>query len=233
MVDKPGRRKKRSTPWGKMIAVIVVAALVVGAGWEVYWTYVYRAPPLYAKIDTTDGAIYVELFPACAPRTVSNFVSLVNSGFYNDLVWHRIVPGFVIQTGDPNTRGGLNSTRATWGQGGSNNTVPLEVSRCQDIGNYEGYISMARQGNQTYGLNTGTSQFFVNLANSTANLSLNGYYTVFGKVIQGMSAVNAIAKAPLCTSPSCPSGWPSGEPLPPVFVDNITMISGPPGTLTT
>ena len=70
----------------------------------------------YALICTNLGLIEVQLFPADAPQTVANFVKLANSGFYNDLVWHRIVPGFVIQAGDPNTKNG-GGNRSTWGAG--------------------------------------------------------------------------------------------------------------------
>jgi len=125
LVDKPGRRKKNKIPWGK-VAAVVIGVLVVGAiGYYVYDTYFYSPPPEYARLGTSQGYIYAELFPACAPKTVANFVNLTQSGFYNDLVWHRIVPGFVIQTGDPNTKGALNSTRSSWGKGQSNHQVPF------------------------------------------------------------------------------------------------------------
>jgi peptidyl-prolyl cis-trans isomerase B (cyclophilin B) len=227
LVDKPRRRKKGGANKARIASVVVVALLVGAAGWYVYQAYIYKPAPIYARIDTSLGWFEVELYPACAPKTVANFVSLANSGFYNNLVWHRIVPDFVIQTGDPNTRGGLNSTRSTWGQGGSNATVPLEVGGCSWLGNYEGYVSMARQGNLTTGFNTGTSQFFINLSNSTSNQSLNGYYTVFGKVISGMPVVKAIAAVQLCLSPTCPSTWPAGEPLNPVFVTAVYILQSP------
>ena len=217
MVDKPGRRKKHSLPWGKIAAIAIAAVVIVAAGYYVYETYVYTPPPEYVKVGTTLGSFYVELFPSCARQTVSNFVSLVNSGFYNDLVWHRIVPGFVIQSGDPNSRGGLNSTRTNWGEGGSNNTVPLEI--CGWLHNYAGYVGMARQGNQTYGLDTGTSQFYILLDNQSAQTfsALDGYYTIFGKVISGMSVVCAIGKVPTYSS--------TQQPVNPVYVTNMTTIS--------
>ena len=244
MVDKPGRRKATKRPWGKVSAAVIVAVLVVATGYYVYENYVYSGPPIYARIDTSDGAIYVELLPGCAPHTVAHIVDLANGGFFDDLVWHRIVPGFVIQTGDPHSRGGLNDTRVSWGQGFSNatgltasdlaldQTVPLEVGRCPGLGNYQGYLAMARAGNNTYGLNTGSSQFFINLSNSSDNTNLNGHYTVFGKVISGWSVVQAIAKSPQCQSPSCPSTWPSNEPLPPVFLTDVVIL-GPSATTST
>ncbi|MDG6990895.1 MAG: peptidylprolyl isomerase [Nitrososphaerota archaeon] len=228
MVDKPGRRKKRSfLPWKKLAAVAIVAVIVVGAGWEIYWNYIYKAPPVYAVFNTTDGSFQVELFPACAPQTVANFVSLANSGFYNGLVWHRIVPGFVIQTGDNGTRGGLNSTRATWGYGGTAPTIPLEW--CGWLHNYQGYIAMAHTSQTTYA----GSQFFVNLSNSTSNLSLDGNYTVFAKVVSGWSVVQALAASPRCLPPSCPSTWPADEPLPAVFLNSVVIEGDSPTTTTT
>lgn len=228
MVDKPGRRKKRVIPWSKVAAVVIGALIVGAAGWVIYWNYVYKAPPVYAQFNTTDGTFEVELFPACAPQTVANFVKLANSGFYNGQVWHRIVPGFVIQTGDNSTKGGLNSTRGTWGIGGTKPSVPLEW--CGWLHNYQGYLGMAH----TSGSTLAGSQFYINLSNSTANLSLDGNYTVFGKVVSGWSVVQALAKSPLCLPPSCPSTWQADEPLPPVFVNSIVIQgSSPAGTNST
>lgn len=232
MVDKPGRRKKKHYPWGKIVGVIIVALLVVAAGWYIYDNYIYKAPPVYARIDTGLGSIGIELFPSCAPQTVSNFIKLADSGFYNDLVWHRIVTNFVIQTGDPNTRGGMNSTRTTWGYGGSNTTVPLEVTACPWLGTYQGYVAMARQGNATYGLDTGTSQFFINLSNSSSNLSIVGQYTVFGKVVSGWNVVEAIANKNNVCGSTCPSNWPADEPIKPVLINDIVILNTPPTTTT-
>ncbi|MGI0083476.1 MAG: peptidylprolyl isomerase [Nitrososphaerales archaeon] len=138
---------------------------------------------VYALIDTSQGVIEVELFQGLTPKTVNNFVSLAKSGFYNNLVWHRIVKGFVIQTGDPNTRNG-GGNQATWGTGGSNTSVPLEVVNC--LPNNEGYLGMAHTSAST----SATSQFYINLANNT---DLDGQYTVFGKVIKGMNVVQTLA----------------------------------------
>ncbi len=221
MVDKPGRRKKPSRPVKQVAAVAIAALVVVGVGYYIYSTYIYVPPPVYAKIGTSFGYFDVELFPSCAPKTVANFVDLANSGFYDNLVWHRIVDTpspFVIQTGDPNTRNGVNSTRSTWGQGGSTQTVPLET--CSWLHNYAGYLGMARQGNQTSGLDTGTSQFYIVLANNTNNeAALDGYYTIFGKVISGMSVICSIAKVPVYTSVN------EDQPINPVFLKNVTVIS--------
>ncbi len=220
MVDKPGRRKKKTMPWKKVAAVAVTALVVVAVGWFVYDTYIYQAPPLYAKIGTSLGSFEVELYPSCAPRTVSNFVSLAGSGFYDNLGWHRIAnnptyPEFVIQTGDPNTRNWVNSTRSTWGQGGSNTTVPLEF--CGRLHNYAGYIGMARGSDP----NSGSSQWYVNLSNGSANLSLDPNYAVFARVISGMSVVCSMASVK--TYPE--NSTLREQPIDPVFLKNVTMIS--------
>jgi dolichyl-diphosphooligosaccharide---protein glycosyltransferase len=216
MVDKPGRRKKNKFPWGKVTAVVVGALIVGAVGYYVYDTYLYSPPPVYARLGTSQGYIYLELFPACAPKTVANFENLTDTGFYNDLVWHRIMPGFVIQTGDPNTKGAINSTRSSWGEGKSTQQVPFEW--CGWLHNYAGYVGMA----STAAKAPSTSQFYVNLVNRTTNLSLDDSYTVFAKVIWGMNAVCAIARQPAYplngTLPSQPIN-PAGAML-----NNVTMI---------
>lgn len=142
-------------------------------------------PGTYALICTNLGLIEVQLFTSATPQTVSNFVNLAQSGFYDDLVWHRIVPGFVIQAGDPNTRNG-GGDRSAWGTGTSGNNVPFEYNAT--LHNSVGTIAMAstaaRQG--------GSSQFYINLADNSQ--SLDGNYAVFGKVINGMSVVQQIAQ---------------------------------------
>jgi cyclophilin family peptidyl-prolyl cis-trans isomerase len=143
----------------------------------------------YAVLDTPAGEIVAELFPASAPKTVANFVNLANAGFFNGLVWHRIVRGFVIQTGDPLTKNG-GGERRRWGTGGSNQRVPLEIS---SLRNDTGTLGMARSQDP----NSGSSQFYVNLAD---NEFLNGQYTVFGKVISGLEAAKKIGDLP--TDPS-------------------------------
>ncbi len=142
---------------------------------------------VYAKIDTSQGMIEVELFQGLTPKTVTNFVQLANQGFYNNLVWHRIVQNFVIQTGDPNTRNGQ-GVQSTWGTGGSNTSVPLET--VSSLHNYAGFLAMAHTSAST----SATSQFYINLVNNT---SLDGQYTVFGEVISGMSVVNSLAALPV------------------------------------
>jgi len=149
----------------------------------------------YAVINTIQGKMVVELFPKAAPKTVANFVGLAQSGFYNNLVWHRIVAGFVIQTGDPTSRNGGGDS-ATWGQTGSNQTVPLEANSTTVMEGYVhniGYLGIARSASP----DSGSSQFFISLTN---NASLNGAYTVFGRVISGLDVAMAIGNLPVADS---------------------------------
>jgi peptidyl-prolyl cis-trans isomerase B (cyclophilin B) len=124
----------------------------------------------------------VELFDQDAPKTVANFVKLANEGFYKGLKWHRVLPGFVIQGGCPNTREGASGIPGTGGPG--------YAIECELTGNNQfhdkGVLSMAHRG-----LNTGGSQFFVCLSrNQTAHLDRK--HTCFGKVIEGLDVLDAI-----------------------------------------
>ncbi len=170
------------------------------------------ATPVYAKLVTSNGTIEVELYQAQTPKTVSNFVNLAESGFYNNLVWHRIVKSpNVIQTGDPNTRNG-GGDRSLWGTGGSSQTVPLEID--SSLHNSAGYLGMARGQD----VNSGSSQFYINVGD---NNYLDGQYAVFGKVISGMSAAVAISNHPV-NSPT------SGQPLDPLpFLTSVTISNSP------
>lgn len=138
-----------------------------------------------AILQTSQGPIEIEFFPNAAPKTVQNFIDLAKSGFYNRTLFHRIVPGFVIQGGDPNTR--VNDTdRSKWGQGGPGYTVPAEFN---DIPHTRGIVSMARSQDP----NSAGSQFFIVLDNNTSTSALDHQYTVFGRVIKGMDVVDKIA----------------------------------------
>ena len=135
-----------------------------------------------AIISTTQGPIEIEFFPKAAPKHVENFMKLANEGFYNGTLFHRIAPGFVIQGGDPNTKGD-DSDRSTWGQGGPGFTVNAEFN---DIPHERGIVSMARSSDP----NSAGSQFFIVLKDSNF---LDNQYTVFGRVISGMDVVDKIA----------------------------------------
>ncbi|MGI0063285.1 MAG: peptidylprolyl isomerase, partial [Nitrosopumilaceae archaeon] len=133
-----------------------------------------------AIIVTTFGEVTIELKDDIAPKTVENFKNLANSGFYDRTIFHRIVPGFVIQGGDPNT---ISGSRDTWGQGGPGYSIDAEFSNIK----HEKYIvSMARGAD----INSAGSQFFIVLDNAPW---LDGKYTVFGEVTSGFEIVDKIA----------------------------------------
>ncbi len=143
--------------------------------------------PVYATLNTTNGTIVVELYRAQTPQTVSNFVNLASQHFYDNLVWHRIIANFVIQTGDPNTKNG-GGDRNTWGQGTSPQSVPFEYD--SSLHNNVGYLAMASTGAGV----GGSSQFYINVHDNRP--SLDGKWAVFGKVIAGMDAANTLASSP-------------------------------------
>lgn len=135
-----------------------------------------------AVIETTQGPIRMEFFPDVAPNHVKNFQDLANHGFYDGVVFHRIVPGFVIQAGDPNTKN-TSISRDMWGTGGPGYTINQEFNT---LPHERGILSMARMSDP----NSAGSQFFIVLNNSKF---LDGQYTVFGEVTQGMEVVDKIA----------------------------------------
>lgn len=131
-----------------------------------------------AVIETNKGNIVIELYGEIAPRTVSNFIFLAKENFYQDLTFHRVDPGFVVQGGDP-----LGS-----GQGGPGYTIPAEIS--EDAKHKKGAVAMARLGDAVNPEKESSgSQFYITLEEAP---SLDGGYTVFGEVIKGMDIVETI-----------------------------------------
>jgi peptidyl-prolyl cis-trans isomerase B (cyclophilin B) len=130
------------------------------------------------------GIIHVELFPKIAPGHVRNFDSLVNIHFFDSTAFHRVIPGFMIQGGDPNSRHGAKST---WGYGDpSQATVDAEFSAAKHL---RGILSAARAQDT----NSATSQFFICV---TPAATLNGKYSVYGRATAGMDVVDTIVSAP-------------------------------------
>jgi cyclophilin family peptidyl-prolyl cis-trans isomerase len=132
-------------------------------------------------ITTKFGDIEVELYSDSAPNTVENFKALTKKGFYDGLIFHRIVTGFVIQGGDPYTRDTTNRRR--WGTGGPGWNIKAEFNKNTHS---RGVLSMARSQDP----DSAGSQFFIVLKDSNF---LDGQYTIFGKVKSGMDAVDKIA----------------------------------------
>jgi peptidyl-prolyl cis-trans isomerase B (cyclophilin B) len=143
-----------------------------------------------AIIKTKFGDMHVKFYPDLAPRHVENFIKLANSGFYNGTIFHRVIPGFMIQGGDPNTKDSLK--KETYGQGGpkdeKGNPIFLKAE-FSDTPHKRGIVSMARANDP----DTAGSQFFIVVENSPF---LDRKYTVFGEVIKGLGVADKIADLP-------------------------------------
>ncbi|MFP4520945.1 MAG: peptidylprolyl isomerase [Fibrobacterota bacterium] len=143
-----------------------------------------RMKAMEADIKTTAGTITVSFFPEKAPLTCLSFLARAESGFYEGTVFHRVIPGFMIQGGDPNSK---DNNPANDGLGGPAFSIPHEFN---NISHARGILSMARPADKKAGAG---SQFFIMHANST---HLDGQYTAFGKVMSGMDVADKIANSP-------------------------------------
>lgn len=135
------------------------------------------------ELKTSMGDIVVELFPDKAPKTVANFLQYVKEGFYGGTIFHRVIPGFMIQGGDPNTK---TADVSSWGRGGSGKYLKAEFN---SVKHKRGIVSMARSSDP----DSASSQFFIMVADYP---SLDGQYTAFGQVTKGMDVADKIVNAP-------------------------------------
>ena len=176
-----------------MKKVLVIAALVMMfTGLQ---GYAQQAPKKFtaqeikkmsmtkAVIETKFGNITLKFFPDVAPGHVKNFIDLAKKGFYDGTTFHRVIPGFMIQGGDPNSK---NPDKRTHGQGGPGYTIKAEFN---DHPHKRGTLSMARAQNP----DSAGSQFFICVKDAPF---LNHQYTVFGEVESGMEAVDKIVSQP-------------------------------------
>lgn len=142
-----------------------------------------------ATFSTNKGTIKIELFADQMPVTVGNFVKLAEEGFYNGTKFHRVIEGFMIQGGDPNSKG---ENSLTYGTGGPGYTIQDEFVTGELLSNTRGTIAMANTGQP----NSGGSQWFINLVDNTPldfdKQPLSSKHPVFGRVIEGMDVVDAI-----------------------------------------
>ena len=136
------------------------------------------APNRIAVLETSMGVIKFELYEDKAPITTANFIKLAESGFYDGLIFHRVIKGFVIQTGDPTGTG----------KGGSDETIRLEINKA--LTHTDGAVGMARSTDR----DSASSQFYIC---DGAQHDLDGNYAVFGQVIEGLDIVRAIAAVPV------------------------------------
>jgi peptidyl-prolyl cis-trans isomerase B (cyclophilin B) len=138
-----------------------------------------------AVLKTRLGDIEIEFFPEKAPGHVKNFLDLAKKGFYDGTTFHRVIPGFMIQGGDPNTKDPKGS-RGAHGTGGPGYTIKAEFN---DTSHKRGIVSMARAQDP----NSAGSQFFIVVKDSNF---LDGNYTAFGQVVRGMEVADQIVNAP-------------------------------------
>jgi peptidyl-prolyl cis-trans isomerase B (cyclophilin B) len=148
------------------------------------------SPGPRAIIKTKFGNIHIKFYPDVAPKHVENFIKLAKSGFYDGTIFHRVIPGFMIQGGDPNTKSSLR--KDTYGQGGpkdeKGNPVLLKAE-FSDIPHNRGIVSMARASEP----DTAGSQFFIVVEPS---YFLDRKYTAFGEVTQGLGIADRIVGLP-------------------------------------
>ena len=169
-----------------LLPLLCAACAAAGGGQPTEEPNMEQQNPI-ATIEMEDGGVIrIELYPDVAENTVKNFISLANDSFYDGVIFHRVIEGFMIQGGDPDGTGA----------GGPGYRIKGEFSNNHydnDLSHERGVISMARQGNPYFpaaAYNTAGSQFFIMHAD---NDFLDGDYAAFGMVIEGMDVVDAIA----------------------------------------
>lgn len=159
-----------------------------------------------AVLETDAGRIVLRFFKDKAPKHVANFKKLANSKFYDKTYFHRTIPGFMIQGGDPNTK---NSNPSDDGQGGPSWSVKAEFN---DVKHVPGILSMARSNDP----NSAGSQFFI--MHGKADF-LDGKYTAFGQVVSGLDVVNKIVKAP-----TVQDGQENSRPVKPIHIKTARIV---------
>ncbi len=165
-----------------------------------------------AIFKTSEGTFELELFEDQMPITVGNFVKLAESGFYNGTKFHRVIDGFMIQGGDPNSK---TENTSSYGQGGPGYTIQDEFVAADNLSNVRGSIAMANTGQP----NSGGSQFFINVGdNSRLDFNVpdpnDSKHPVFGHVVKGLDIVDAIE--------SVQTG-PNDLPTEPVVIESVTI----------
>lgn len=177
---------------GSRAMVLALTALVMLGGWDAMAAAADKAPVVQTSVDkgpkalikTKLGEIEIKLFPDKAPKHVENFIKLAKSGFYNGTIFHRVIPGFMIQGGDPNTKD-LNK-KELYGMGGPGHSVKAEFN---DVPHKRGIVSMARSNDP----DSAGSQFFIVVEDSPF---LDGKYTAFGQVVKGLGVADKIVNQP-------------------------------------
>lgn len=190
-----------------MLAGALMASLMTGvtmAADEV------KAPPLYVEMDTNLGNVIFELDEAKAPITVENFKNYVDDGFYDGLIFHRVIDGFMVQGGGFDADMKQKKTAA-----------PIKIESDNGLKNVRGSIAMAR----TMDPNSATSQFFINTQDNTFldYPGQDGYgYTVFGKVVEGMDVIDKMEKVKTTSK-----AMHQDVPVKPIVIESMKFVEKP------
>jgi peptidyl-prolyl cis-trans isomerase B (cyclophilin B) len=197
--------------------ILLVALLLAACGDEVVAVektvtaadLIAEGPHDHAIIEIRDiGSIRIELLPEIAPRSVENFIELAESGFYAGILFHRVIPGFMMQAGDPASR---DPDPRRVGGGGPGYGIPDEFS---DFPHTRGVVSMANKGQR----DSGGSQFFIVHEDSQR---LDRQYSVFGRVVEGIEVVDAIGEVEIDTYGRY---GPTDRPYPvPVVIESVRI----------
>ena len=226
--------------WNRSLVLVLLVLTTVLSGASV----AQADEPLFARLDTDLGSILLVFYPELAPHHVDNFVHLSRTGFYDGTKFHRIVPGFVIQGGDPNSKdadprndglGGptmtdvltadelvllqqVNEMLDGKGYGGLDGPANLKGEFSKTVKHVRGTLSMARSQD----VDSAGSQFFICVAPTA---QLDGKYTIFGQVVLGMDVADIIVNAEKNSAAG------RDAPRNPVAINKATIIQGVPGLL--
>lgn len=217
-----------------VIIILVILALIATLCYGYYKKYTMEVKnPIVTMEVENFGTIKIELYPELAPETVANFVTLANNGFYNNLTFHRVVSGFMIQGGDPNGDGtGTPTINALKNNG---DTTKYSITgefiangyNKNTLKHEEGVISMARSDYTSYSstlaeesYNSAGSQFFIM---TEANTSLDGYYAAFGKVIEGLDIVHKIEEIEVKAADESSETSEKSTPVNPPVIKTVTV----------
>ena len=189
------------------LAAIAIAFAGLAGSTSAQEKAVSEAKPVKIVMETSKGTIELELDAAKAPKTVANFVSYVKKAHYDGTIFHRVIPGFMIQGGGMTPDLREKSTRA-----------PIAIENRSGLTNKRGTIAMAR----TMDPNSATSQFFINVVDNAmldpANARDGFGYAVFGKVVKGMDVVDKIENVPTTSA-----GMHQNVPVKPVLITKATL----------
>jgi peptidyl-prolyl cis-trans isomerase B (cyclophilin B) len=211
----PTARQAVRRAWVGLAAAVIVCGAASGLLWAAEEGKAGKESAggrsVRAVVKTKFGDMEIKFLPDVAPRHVDNFIKLAKSGFYNGTIFHRVIPGFMIQGGDPNTKDSLK--KDTYGQGGpkdeKGNPIPLKAE-FSELPHKRGVVSMARAQDP----DSAGSQFFIVVEDSRF---LDRKYTIFGEVVKGIGVADKIVGQPrvMCQTgaPNPPDKGPCDNPL--------------------